>query len=159
MTSALLALILTGPPQGTALAIAQAGWLAGCWTMTTGPSRAASRERRTVTEYWLGPDGGTMMGLSRTVSGGKTVEYEFLLIREGAGVLEYVAKPSGQAEAVFTSTSIGPSEIVFENPSHDFPTRISYRKQDGGLLATVSGTVNGKPRSIDFKYMPGSCPK
>lgn len=144
MLQAFLVLVLTAAPQGTVPSVAEAGWLAGCWTMTAGG--------RSVTEQWLGPEGGTMIGVSRTVSGGKTVEYEFLLIREGAGGLEYVAKPSRQAEAVFTSTSVGGDRIVFENPSHDFPTRITYTKRDGGLLATINGTIEGKPRSIDFKY-------
>lgn len=151
MLQAFLVLALTAAPQGTVPSVTEAGWLAGCWTMTAGG--------RSVTEQWLGPEGGTMIGVSRTVSGGKTVEYEFLLIREGAGGLEYVAKPSRQAEAVFTSTSVGADRIVFENPSHDFPTRITYTKQDGGLLATISGTIDGKPRSIDFKYTAGRCAK
>jgi hypothetical protein len=128
-----------------------AGWLTGCWTMTAGS--------RSVTEHWLGPEGGTMIGVSRTVSGGKTVEYEFMLIRQRAGGLEYVAKPSGQPEAVFTSTSVSATEIVFENPAHDFPTRIAYSKQDGGLLATISGTIDGKPRRIEVRYTGGPCDK
>lgn len=151
MLQALLALALAAAAQGPAPSVTQAGWLAGCWTMTAGP--------RSVTEYWLGPEGGTMIGVSRTVSGGKTVDYEFLLIREGAGGLEYVAKPARQAETTFTSTSVGASEIVFENPAHDFPTRIAYKRRNDGIVATISGTMNGKPRSIDFNYTAGNCPK
>lgn len=124
-----------------------------CWLLTT------TTGSRSVTEHWLGPEGGTMIGVSRTVSGGTTVEYEFLLIRQGPGGLEYVAKPSRQPEAVFTSTGVSSSEIVFENPTHDFPTRIAYTKQDGGLLATVSGTIGGKPRRIEFRYTAANCMK
>jgi hypothetical protein len=93
-----------------------------------------------------------MLGLSRTVSGGKTVEHEFLLLRVGPRGVEYVAKPSGQAEAVFTATKVEAEEAVFENPAHDFPTRITYRKTDGGLVATIDGTIKGKPRAIEFRY-------
>jgi hypothetical protein len=148
---ALLMTLLILPQPGPARSVTEAGWLAGCWTLATGS--------RSVTEHWLGPEGGTMIGVSRTVSGGKTVEYEFLLIREGPKGLEYVAKPSRQPEAVFTSASVSPSEIVFENPAHDFPTRIAYAKQDAGLLATVSGSIDGKPRRLEFKYTAGSCDK
>jgi len=151
MIQAVIVALLMAAPQGSAPAVTDAGWLAGCWTLTAGA--------RSVTEHWLRPEGGTMIGVSRTVSGGKTVEYEFLLIREGTARLEYVAKPSRQAETVFTSTRVGESEIVFENPSHDFPTRIAYTKQDGGLLATISGTISGKPRRIDFRYTAASCTK
>jgi hypothetical protein len=147
----LLLLTTMALPQTGAPSVGAAGWLAGCWSLTQGS--------RTVREHWLPPDGGTMMGVARTVSGGKTSEYEFLVIREGAEALEYVAKPSGQAEAIFRSTRIDANEMVFENPAHDFPTRIAYARIDTGLLATISGVVNGKPRRIEFRYAAADCAK
>ena len=126
-------------------------WMAGCWINTT-PSG-------TVTEFWLPPAGGTMIGVSRTIAKGKTVEYEFLLLRTSAAGLEYVARPSGQAEAAFRPTRIANGEAVFENPAHDFPTRISYRLVDGGMVATIDGQVNGKPRAVNFNYERGDCSK
>ena len=105
----------TLPPK-----IDDAGWIAGCWDYT--------RNGRHVVEHWLPAEGGTLMGVSRTVANGKTAEWEFLIIRAGAKGLEYVARPSGQAEAVFTSTRVSGAEIVFENPTHDFPTRIIYAR-------------------------------
>jgi hypothetical protein len=140
----LLLVIASLVSQGPSTMVADLEWLAGCWQYTAGS--------RTVTEFWLPSDGGTMMGLSRTVSGGKTVEHEFLLLRLGPLGIEYVAKPSGQAEAVFIATKVAAGEVVFENPAHDFPTRITYRKGDAGLVATIDGMVKGKPRAIDFRY-------
>jgi hypothetical protein len=139
-----LVLAATIASQGATNAVTDLGWLSGCWQSTAGS--------RSVTEFWLPPDGGTMMGVSRTVSGGKTAEHEFLLLRAGARGLEYVARPSGQAEAVFTASKVGAAEVVFENPAHDFPTRITYRKTEGGIVATIDGMLNGKPRAIDFRY-------
>jgi hypothetical protein len=130
--------------QGAPSSVADLAWLSGCWRYSAGS--------RTITEFWLPPDGGTMLGLSRTVSGAKTVEHEFLLLRVGPRGIEYVARPSGQAEAVFTATKVGADEVVFENPSHDFPTRITYRKTDGGVAATIDGVVKGKPRAVEFRY-------
>jgi len=126
-------------------------WMSGCWTMTTGA--------RTVTEFWLPPAAGTMLGMSRTVANGKTVEYEFVTVRTGAQGLEYVARPSGQPEAIFKASRVSPSEVVFENPRHDFPTRITYRRADDGLKATIDGVMAGKPRVIEFPYVPGNCSK
>jgi hypothetical protein len=143
MVSVLL-LAATMASQGGLNSVTDLGWLSGCWQLSSGP--------RTVTEFWLPPDGGTMMGLSRTVSGGRTVEHEFLLLRAGPRGIEYIAKPSGQAEAVFTVTQAMAGEVVFENATHDFPTRITYRKTDGGIVATIDGTVKGQPRAIDFRY-------
>ena len=137
----LAAMLASQPASGV---VADLGWLSGCWQYAAGA--------QTVTEFWMPPDGGTMLGLSRTVSGGETVEHEFLMLRVGPGGVEYVATPSGQSEAVFIATKVGAEEAVFENPSHDFPTRITYRKTDGGLVATIDGTIKDKPRAIEFRY-------
>ena len=149
MFMSLVSLLLAAGQSGPA--VEDVRWLAGCWEMRTGA--------RTITEYWLPPRGGTMIGVSRTVADGKTLEYEFIVLRAGANGLEYVAKPSGQPEAVFTSTSIRPGEVTFASPGHDFPTSITYRQTPEGVLATISGTVKGKPRAIDFKYTAADCSK
>ena len=120
-------------------------WLTGCWELTRGT--------RHVTEQWMRPEGGTLMGMSRTTADGKTLEYEFIVIREAAGALEFVAKPSGQPEAVFRSTRVAAREVVFENPAHDFPTRITYRASADGVYAAVEGDVNAKRRVIEFPYL------
>ncbi len=150
MLNSLLLMIVTMSPSAGA-SIADAAWLTGCWKLTT-PSRS-------VTEQWLPPAGETMIGVSRTVSGGKTVAYEFLLLRVGQNGIEYVATPSGQPEAVFVATRATASELIFENAAHDFPTRIAYRRVDGALVATIDGEINGKRRSIDFRYTAGDCTK
>jgi hypothetical protein len=95
--------------------------------------------------------------MSRTVVNGKTTEYEFLMIRESARGLEYVARPSGQPEATFTAVRVSSDEIVFENPTHDFPTRIIYRRQSDRLAAAIEGRVNGQARRIDFPYTKAAC--
>ena len=143
---AAVSLLLQAPrPAAQTLA-----WLAGCWEFTRGTRR--------VTEQWMRPDGGTLMGMSRTTADGRTVEYEFLVVREGANGLELVAKPSSQPEAIFTATSLGPREVVFENPMHDFPQRITYRATaDGGLTAVVEGDVKGQRQALQFPYRSVAC--
>jgi len=102
------------------------------------------------------PSGGTMLGMSRTVSQGRTLEYEFLLLRRnGAGEVEYVAKPSGQAEATFKLVRATADEAIFENPQHDFPQRIIYTLREGGKLrAAIEGTRAGKRKRVEFNYEP-----
>lgn len=129
--------------------INDAAWIAGCWSFERGG--------RTVAEHWMAPAGGTMMGLSRTVAAGKTTEWEFLIIREGANGLDYVAKPSRQPEATFTAASVTGQEIVFENPAHDFPKRISYKRDGETLTAAIEGPMNGQNRRIEFPYKKVSC--
>jgi len=126
-------------------------WLAGCWE--------SNRKGREISEQWMKPAGGTMLGMARTVAQGKTVEYEFTQIREDKdGALYYVAKPSGQDEALFKLIKLQNREATFENPAHDFPQRIIYRLEpDGSLFARIEGISKGKPRAVDYPMKRAQC--
>jgi hypothetical protein len=126
-------------------------WLSGCW--------AIENSEPGSTESWLAPAGGTMLGVSRTVKGGKTVAYEFMQIHAlDNGTLAFTAKPSNQAEATFTLLRSGKHEITFENKAHDFPQRVSYRLVAAGtLMARIEGTRNGKERAIDYPMKKIAC--
>jgi hypothetical protein len=125
-------------------------WLAGCWE--------ANLKGREVTEQWMKPGGGIMLGMARTVSKGKAAEFEFTQIREQDDAIYYVAKPSGQAEASFKLIKLQNKEAVFENPQHDFPQRVIYRLQsDGSLFARVEAAVKGQLRGIDYPYKRAKC--
>lgn len=131
--------------------IEQLSWISGCWE-GRGPNRVYN-------EQWMKPDGGLMMGMSRTVVGGKATEFEFLQIRQQDAGIFYIAKPSGQAEASFKLIRGSDREAVFENPAHNFPQRIIYRLQpDGSLLARIEGKTNGAERGIDFPMKRTACP-
>jgi len=110
-------------PLAAKAKIESAAWLTGTWEL--------NESGRAVTEHWMPPAGGTMLGMSRTVARGRTVEHEFILLREDEdGGLSYVAKPS-----------------------HDFPQRILYTlKNSTNLQAAVEGTKNGKTRRLEFNY-------
>lgn len=133
-------------PPATKAKIESAGWLAGTWE-TNEPGQM-------VTEHWMTPAGGTMLGMSRTVARNRTMEHEFLRLREEEdGGLSYVATPSRQPEATFRLTKATPTELTFENPAHDFPQRIHYKlKNATNLLAAVEGTKNGKTSRVEFNY-------
>src|SRR3954453_9955567 len=145
----LAAVLIVSSPQTPARAAIDLAWLSGCWEM--------SRNGRHVIEQWTPAEGNTLLGVSRTVVDGKTTEYEFVIIRKGANGLEYVAKPSGQAEAAFAATRISATEAVFENPQHDFPTRIVYTRDGETLLAAVEGPSAGRTRRIEYPYTRASC--
>jgi hypothetical protein len=94
-----------------------------------------------------------MLGVSRSVRQGRLREYEFLMIRPSAASLDYVARPSGQAEASFAMTRLTGDEVVFENLAHDFPQRILYRRTDADTVtARIEGQVDGKARAEDYPY-------
>jgi Domain of unknown function (DUF6265) len=126
-------------------------WLQGCWAFTRG--------ERTVEEHWMTPRGGSMLGTSRTVVGDALREFELVVLREQDGHLAYQAHPSGQASAVFVSSTVAEAEIVFENLQHDFPQRIGYRRVGPGeLLAWIEGPRQGETRRIEFPYRRAECP-
>ena len=100
-----------------------------------------------------------MLGISRTVAEGKTVEFEFTQIRqEPSGQIVFIAKPSGQPEATFKMINGGTREVIFENRQHDFPQRVIYRLQDdGSLLGRIEGVSKGKERAVDFPMNRTRC--
>jgi hypothetical protein len=99
-----------------------------------------------------------MLGMARTVRGDALVEYESVLIKEQGGKLAYEAHPSGQPPATFLTATATDSEVVFENPQHDFPQRVGYRRDgSGGLIGWVEGTAQGKARRVEYPYRRASC--
>ena len=137
--------------QEPRVGVDQLGWLKGCW--------GSDRNGREISEHWMKPAGRTMLGMSRTVGKGKTIEFEFIQIREEEnGDILFVAKPSAQAEAAFKLVRSGRHEVVFENLKHDFPQRIIYRlESDGSLFARIEGESGGKQRSINYQMKRAPC--
>ena len=100
-----------------------------------------------------------MLGLSRTVKGDKTVNFEFMQLRVGnEGRLVLVALPSGQKETVFTAVGQTDRAVTFENVNHDFPQRVVYAQQPNDrLVARIEGTRSGQFRSIEFPMRRTAC--
>lgn len=127
--------------------IADVSWIAGGWQTPAGG-------RRQIEEHWTAAAGGLMMGVSRTIAGDKTVEFEYLRIEQRADGIYYVAHPKARCPGTdFKLTRASASEAVFENPQHDFPKRIIYRKTEDGLTASIDGGEGTKAMSFPFKKM------
>jgi len=130
--------------------ILKLSWLAGCWE--------GGQAGRRIEEQWMAPGGGAMLGMGRTVKDARLVEHEAMIIREEQAGLTFTAKPSGQQEASFSSIELTDASVVFENPAHDFPQRVIYRRQgDGSLLARIEGTRDGKVKGIDIPMRRAEC--
>ncbi len=106
-------------------------WLAGHWC-----SQAATEQGE---EYWWPAAGGMMMGMSRSVATGKKTQFEFLRIETIDRVPTYIALPQGKGETAFPRTGGGQFWVRFENPAHDFPQRIEYRRSGDALQAKIAG--------------------
>lgn len=127
------------------------GWMSGCWRMTRGTT--------VIDEQWLSPLGGMLLGNGRTVKSGKVQEYEFIVLRISATGATYEAHPSGQDSATFTSrTAPAGDQVVFENPTHDFPQKVGYRRVSAdSLLAWIEGNMGNGNKKIEFPYARVGC--
>jgi Domain of unknown function (DUF6265) len=125
----------------------QLAWLAGCWQITRGDE--------VIDEQWMAPRGGVMLGMSRSVSGGRTTATEFTTLRIVEGRVVYEANPSGQKPTAFPATSLSPDRAVFENPAHDYPRRIIYERQGDALLATIDDGSGGK--KVEYPFQRVTC--
>lgn len=151
---ALLLLVASTPLAAQTAApshdVSRAGWLGGCWELRAGA--------RVTQEQWMAPSGGVMLGMSRTTVRDTVREWEHLYLGPAGGRVAYVADPSGQAETAFSAVQISDSMLVFENPAHDFPQRIVYRRRGSdSLIARIEGPRGGQMRGIDFPYARGAC--
>lgn len=121
-------------------------WLSGDWETAPG--------RMQIDEHWTKVSGGSLFGLSRTVAGGRTVFFEYLRIEARGADIFYVAHPKARTPGTdFKLVKLTGQEAVFENPAHDFPKRLIYRKNsDGSLTARIEGNGTEKEKPQEFQY-------
>jgi hypothetical protein len=136
--------------------MAELSWLYGCWG-----GKVNARDFR---EQWMPLRGDTLLGIGSTEFEGKLSSYEYLRIERRADGIYYVALPSGQKEAAFKLVSAVKDErdqastFTFENPQHDFPQRINYRRgTEGWLYASIEGKVQGQDRQVTYPYRRIDC--
>jgi hypothetical protein len=131
-------------PAPAEAAMADVAWLAG--------ARVGTRGTASIEERWSPALGGAMLGVSRTVSGGAMVAFEYLRVVERGGGLVYVAQPGGAPPTEFVLTELGATRAVFENPRHDSPQRIAYElSAEGVLTASIGFAKGGNPQRFEFR--------
>jgi hypothetical protein len=128
-------------------------WISGCW------ERLNEKSGRTTYEQWTRPDGGALLGIGRTVAGGKLVSWEFMRIEPKDGSAVFSAQlPSSSTATPFELKSATEKELVFENLQNDFPHRVIYRSKGVDVLdARIEGKMNGNDRGIDFSFKRVKC--
>lgn len=105
----------------------------------------------------MGERGGMMMGMSRTVKGGKVTMFETTQIRQHGDSVIFSAQPSGQAGGSFPAKVVSAKEVIFEELKHDFPQRVIYRNGGDSLLASIEGMNDGKLVTIPFPMVRAKC--
>ena len=115
--------------------LANLSWLEGTWVRHE--NNAESKE------WWKKKDNAVIDGGSQTTQNGKVVFSEELKIEESDSGIFYIANVSENAGPVgFKLTQIKFQHVVFENPKHDWPQKITYTlTAPDSLLARVEGPV------------------
>jgi hypothetical protein len=138
--AAALLMAQSAPP---AASIADLAWMSGRWT--------SEANGRWTEEVWTEPRGGVMLGHSRSGRGESLREWEFLRLAPGeGGTPTYYAQPGGRPPVAFRLVAQDSNSATFENPSHDYPQRIRYRRHGRSLVAIISSIDGSGERSWNY---------
>lgn len=109
----------------------------------------------------MAPRGGLMVGMSRSIRGGRATGYELATIgTDSDGLLVYHAEPSGQSPADFPARSVEDGRLEFVNAEHDFPRKIVYARIDDDFIhAAVFGEADGAEPAFLVPYRRVRCPR
>ncbi|SDI69313.1 DUF6265 family protein [Mucilaginibacter sp. P25] len=126
--------------------ITHAKWLIGSWK---------NQSAKTVDiETWKKLNDSTFIGRSYSLTGADTVSSEHIRMEQHKGQLYYIPTIKNQNDGkavIFTLTSSDNNHLVFENPEHDFPQKITYTQiTNDSLVAEISGTKKGRQKAIQF---------
>ena len=115
-------------------------WLVGSWEQKL--------PEGTLIENWEKENDSTFIGGSYFVKGKDTIHSENVVLTQKNEDLFYIPTVIGQNNdepVTFKLTSDIENTFVFENPTHDYPQKITYKKvNDTNLLASISGKQQGK---------------
>lgn len=149
--SLLTALVAAGQKQPVT-SIEDFDRMAGCW------EHSDKAKNLLITEQWMKPAGTSILGMGRTVKNGKTVGFEYMRIEQNADGIFFISKPSeNKEETAFKLKSSTLTEVVFENPEHDFPQRVIYKLLGTKMTGRIEGNNNGKFLGIDFPMNKVKC--
>ena len=123
-----------------------ADWLIGTWENKS--------EDGVLTESWQKVNDSTFTATSYFIKNNDTLHAEKITLAQKGEMLLYSAAVNGQnnEKAIdFGSTTESENKLVFENPSHDYPQKITYTKgANNTLTAEISGNLQGKMTKEKF---------
>ncbi|MDR2244835.1 MAG: DUF6265 family protein [Burkholderiales bacterium] len=134
--------------------LAPLAWLEGCWR--------GNVNQREFREHWLPLRGDMILGISHTVLGDKTQDYQFLRMELRDDAVHYVIAAHDEKEHRFRlsgeTTDQEDTIYTFTNLEDVFPQTVSYRKASGGwMYITVEGKLNGADRKVIYPIRRIGC--
>lgn len=143
-----VAVLFAGSAFGQNTKLQSLTWLLGKWHTESVNSISE--------EIWYAVSPYTFEGKGMTISKstGDTVFVEKLWIIDTGGELFYIAKVAENEYPVsFKLSALTQQTVLFENPEHDYPQKISYSLAEGGkLFTTVIGNRSGKEGKLELQY-------
>ena len=118
-------------------------FLEGCWKGEMGG--------QVVYESWGNQDGNLMLGVSKTISGGKIEAFEFLSIVVKDAKIRYMPYVNGVNRVSFPLIVASATDAKFANPEHDFPKSIQYKRKGSNLSVALSG--DGQMIEYELKFI------
>jgi hypothetical protein len=126
-------------------------WMEGSWKINTG--------KGIIVEKWKMVNDSTLAGKSFFVKEGKdTIPQETIELSFRNGSWSYIPTVIGQNNnqpVEFRIIFQKGTEFIAENPAHDFPQRIAYRRIKDQLFANIEGKRNGKYGKQNFDFILG----
>jgi hypothetical protein len=121
-------------------------WFLGTWENLSATAR--------FEEIWSKVNDSTFLGKSIVVVVRDTVFYEKmdLFQKNDSLILKISVKNQNKEKPIsFYMTKSDGNEVTFENPKHDFPTKIVYTKiTKDSLIAVIYGKKDGKDMNETF---------
>jgi hypothetical protein len=126
--------------------IKEARWLLGNWE-----NKAVDGN---LTETWKKVNDSTFQAQSYFIKEKDTLHFESITLQQKGEELTYNATVKGQNNdepITFKLTNSTDTQLVFENPKHDYPKKIIYTQiTEDSLAAEISGILEGKASSEKF---------
>ncbi len=124
-------------------------WLVGTWQTEGTGQRLAER--------WTKENDSTYTGVSWVVrANGDSLIQETIHVRTRQGQWLYEPVAFGQNNnqpVVFKLLFWSRDEFIAENPAHDFPQRITYRRVNDRLFASIEGRRKDRYLKRNFDYL------
>ncbi len=111
-------------------------------------------KERNIYEEWRIENDTLMSSYSYYVEKGDTSYSETVELKKTGGDIFYIPSVEYNAGPVkFKLISLIKNKAVFENPQHDFPTKIIYEKINNDRLhASIEGMIEGKLKVIEYNF-------
>jgi hypothetical protein len=123
-------------------------WLIGSWEMKLG-------NKGKIIEKWKLTNDSCVDGVSYFIKpNGDSIQQETIKLIYNRGNIFYIPTVNDQNNELpvsFKMTSFKHNTLVFENPNHDFPQKITYSSKSANKVnASIEGISKGKFKKIKY---------